>query len=193
MRRRWAPMLGKKKHIVERSLEKSLLVISLVNLVLLQKFALEAGPLINVMTKMRFPHIWKMKIWRRWAVHLMCSCPSKKRRTCPTNFLKQRPQQAGYLHMQAWLSRPCTRNTFQWSGRLGLHTALFFIGITNLMDMPTQLRNTSTCTLSLHPQALLGQPFSKQRSLTSTAVPRPCSPWGRRDKESKACRNQRRW
>jgi len=59
-------------------------------------------------------------------------------------------------------------------------------------DMPTQLRNTSTCTLSLHPQALLGQPFSKQRSLTSTAVPRPCSPWGRRDKESKACRNQRR-
>lgn len=41
MRRRWAPMLGKKKHIVERSLEKSHLVISLVNLVLLQKFALE--------------------------------------------------------------------------------------------------------------------------------------------------------
>ena len=56
MRRRWAPMLGKKKHIVERSLEKSLLVISLVNLVLLQKFALED----QRYDKMRFP------IFERW-------------------------------------------------------------------------------------------------------------------------------
>ena len=53
-------MLGKKKHIVDMSLNKSLLVIPLVNMLnmaLLLKLAVEVGPLIDAMTKMSYHHI----------------------------------------------------------------------------------------------------------------------------------------